>query len=368
MTPTSQKIDVVLPNHACISSTHTAKLTLPQLPAPATAVHLFPSLATGSLLSIGQFCDHGCTATFTKTKATVSHNGETILEGTRHPSTSLWHVDPNMSSIHQPSPSMNATVGQPSAANRIRFYHAALFSPTLTTLQSAIKAGFLSSFPGLDLKTLQRHPPLSEATIKGHLIAKRQHLRSTKKVYTSPHHLYNVTKDNPTRTNQVFADCFQATGRIYTDQTGPFLTPSTSGNRYVFVLYDHDSNYIAAVAIPSRTKDQLIKAYRSIIQVFIKRGLQPKLQRLDNEVSSLMRDEMDSFHITYQLTPAGNHGRNAAERAIQTFKSHFIAGLCSTHPTFPLRHWDKLLPQAVLTLNLLRPARLHPQLSAFSNP
>ena len=79
-----------------------------------------------------------------------------------------------------------------------------------------------------------------------------------------------------------------------------------------------------------------------------------------------MRDEMDSFNITYQLTPAGNHGRNAAERAIQTFKSHFIAGLCSTHPTFPLRHWDKLLPQAVLTLNLLRPARLYPQLSAYT--
>ena len=253
---------------------------MPQLPAPATAVHLFPSLATGSLISIGQLCDSGCTATFTKTKATVSHNGNTILQGTRHPATTLWHLDPDQSSPHQHCTSVNSTIGQPSTANRVRFYHAALFSPTLTTIHSAIKAGFLSSFPSLVLKTFQRYPPLSDATIKGHLIAKRQHLRSTKQTYTSPHHLYNAIKENPTRTNQVFADCFQATGRIYTDQTGPFLTPSTSGNRYIFVLYDYDSNYIAAVGIPSRTKDQLIKAYRSIIQIFIKRGLNPNSNAL----------------------------------------------------------------------------------------
>ena len=165
----------------------------------------------------------------------------------------------------------------------------------------------MSSFPGLVLKTLQRHPPLSDATIKGHLIAKRQHLRSTKQTYTTPHHLYSATKVNPTRTNRVFTDCFQATGRIYTDLTGPFLTTSASGNRYVFVLYDYDSNYIAAVGIPSRTKDQLIKTCRSIIHVLTNRGLQPKLQRLDNEISSLMRTDMDSLNINYQLTPAGNH-------------------------------------------------------------
>ena len=77
-----------------------------------------------------------------------------------------------------------------------------------------------------------------------------------------------------------------------------------------------------------------------------------------------MRQEMDSFNVSYQQTPAGNHGRNAAERAIQTFKSHFIVGLSTTHPNFPLKQWDMLLPQAVLTLNLLRPSRLHPHLSA----
>jgi hypothetical protein len=36
-------------------------------------------------------------------------------------------------------------------------------------------------------------------------------------------------------------------------------------------------------------------------------------------------------------------------------------------PTFPLHLWDRLLPQAEITLNILRTSRLHPQLSAAAH-
>jgi hypothetical protein len=65
--------------------------------------------------------------------------------------------------------------------------------------------------------------------------------------------------------------------------------------------------------------------------------------------------------------PPHCHRCNAAERAIRTFKEHFFAGLSSVDPTFPLHLWDRLLPQAEITLNLLRTSRLHPQLSAASH-
>jgi hypothetical protein len=68
--------------------------------------------------------------------------------------------------------------------------------------------------------------------------------------------------------------------------------------------------------------------------------------------------------VEYQLVPPHCHRRNAAERAIRTFKEHFVAGLSSVDPTFPLHLWDRLLPQAEITLNLLRTSILHPQLSA----
>jgi hypothetical protein len=59
--------------------------------------------------------------------------------------------------------------------------------------------------------------------------------------------------------------------------------------------------------------------------------------------------------------------RNAAERAIQTFKEHFVPGLSSIDPTFTLHLWDRLLPKAEITLNLLRTLRLLPQLSAAAH-
>jgi hypothetical protein len=63
--------------------------------------------------------------------------------------------------------------------------------------------------------------------------------------------------------------------------------------------------------------------------------------------------------------PPHIHRRNAAERAIRTFKNHFIAGLCSAAEDFPSRLWDKLLPQAELTLNLLQASRVNPTISAY---
>jgi hypothetical protein len=65
--------------------------------------------------------------------------------------------------------------------------------------------------------------------------------------------------------------------------------------------------------------------------------------------------------------PPHCHRRNATERAIRTFKEHFVAGLSSVDPNFPLHLWDRLLPQAEITLNLLRTSRLHPQLSTAAH-
>ena len=132
------------------------------------------------------------------------------------------------------------------------------------------------------------------------------------------------------------------------------------------ILYDYDSNYIAAKPIPKRTKFQLLAAYKRLISKLRQSGLHPKLQRLDNEASQLLLDKMDKEGVDYQLTPAGSHHRNTAEKAVQTFKDYFISGLCTTDPTFPLNLWDKLVPQAEITLNLLQPSCINPNLSAYA--
>ena len=60
------------------------------------------------------------------------------------------------------------------------------------------------------------------------------------------------------------------------------------------------------------------------------------------------------------------HRRNAAERAIRTFKSHFLAGLATCNPNFPITEWDHHLQQSELTLNLLRTSRVNPKLSSYA--
>jgi hypothetical protein len=60
-------VSVIVPNGNIMTSKSTTNLPLPDLPPSATISHGFKSLASGSLLSVGQICDHNCTAVFTDT-------------------------------------------------------------------------------------------------------------------------------------------------------------------------------------------------------------------------------------------------------------------------------------------------------------
>jgi hypothetical protein len=79
----------------------------------------------------------------------------------------------------------------------------------------------------------------------------------------------------------------------------------------------------------------MVRAFDLLIQSLILRGLKPLLQHPDNEASLDLRNYLIKQGITYQLAPPHIHRRNNAERAIQTFKNHFIAGLCSVDPNPP---------------------------------
>ena len=86
---------------------------------------------------------------------------------------------------------------------------------------------------------------------------------------------------------------------------------------------------------------------------------------LDNETSTVLLSTFKKEGIQYQLVLPHNHCRNAAERAIATWKEHFIAGLCSVHPEFPILEWDCIIFQGMLTLNLHHNSRVTPKLLAW---
>ena len=202
----------------------------------------------------------------------------------------------------------------------------------------------------------------SLATAKGHLNQQPQRRRKPLTEETPPSPI-------PTRTHTIYAatlDPKLPTGNSFSDLTGRFPIQSNRGANYIFVLYDYDSNAILVRPLRNRSAQEILRVFTSVHAYLVARGLRPRLHTLDNKASTSLKDFLTTEHIEYQLVPPHIHRRNSAERAIQTFKNHFIAGLASTDPNFPLSNWCRLLPQAELTLNLLRPSRLNPKLSAYA--
>ena len=73
----------------------------------------------------------------------------------------------------------------------------------------------------------------------------------------------------------------------------------------------------------------------SIIAELSKSGFMPKIHILDNEASTILKTALTKVQIIYQPVPPHLHQRNAAKRAIQTYKAHLISGLCSVDPKYP---------------------------------
>jgi hypothetical protein len=134
------------------------------------------------------------------------------------------------------------------------------------------------------------------------------------------------------------------------------------------VLYEYDGNAILAEPIKNRTAPELLTAFQVMEEKLTARGLQPKLTRLYNEASKLVKSYVHEKNITFQLVTPYSHKRNAEERAIRSFKDHYlIAGICFTDKAFPMHLWGRCLPQAVITLNMLRISRINLKLSASTH-
>ena len=69
-------ISVWLPDGWRIVSTHTARLQIQGINVKGQETHVLPNLHDNNLVLVGQLCDQGCTATFTKNKSvTVTLDG-----------------------------------------------------------------------------------------------------------------------------------------------------------------------------------------------------------------------------------------------------------------------------------------------------
>ncbi len=203
---------------------------------------------------------------------------------------------------------------------------------------------------------------------KGHLDQTRKNQRLNKtNIPTDATQQDDDIKQEPNndKTNVVYAT-IETQGKIYTDQTGRFPVPSSKGNQYIMVMYDYDTNAILTEPLKNRTGSEILRGYQKLHKYLVVRGFKPQVHWLDNEASTALKEYNKIHNIDYQLVPPHNHRRNAAERAIRTWKNHFTAGLCSTDEQFPMHLWCRLLNQANITLNMLRPSQRNPKVSAYT--
>ena len=360
--------EVYLPNDMKIQATHKTKLPFIQLTNKAREAEILPGLKT-SLMSVNKLAEEGYTTIFHPGEkgATIHKPGtltiktteSPILQGCKNKGEKLWTIT---SEEYQDKEQANNVYDLPSIKQVVKYLHAAAGFPVAETWIKAIKAGNYNTWPTISPEIVRRHFPESSETQKGHMKKQRQGVRSTRVLIETKQETNTHTEP---KMKDIYIKIHNATETMHSDQTGRFPATSSKGNKYIMVLVEVDGNYIDAEPMKDKSTGSMIKTYLLLWNRLTDTGtVKPKTHIMDNEVSEDFKKEIRK-NCTIQLVPPDNHRRNLAERAIQTFKNHFKAIIAGVDDSFPMSLWDRLLPQAVLTLNLLRQANAVPTISAY---
>ena len=167
----------------------------------------------------------------------------------------------------------------------------------------------------------------------GHLVQKRQGVRSTKPKI--PATSLTVPKLPQVRSKELHLQVTPIS-KLYTDDTGCFPVHVHSGNQYIIIAYHCDANLILAEPFASRKDTHRLLEYDKIMQRLSNNKIIVGIQIIDNEaIVEYKRAIKKKWNANYQLVLPNTHWSNAAERAIRTFKAHFISILAGVAPDFP---------------------------------
>jgi hypothetical protein len=144
--PTQTPISVRVANQQVITSTHTAELPLRGLPKEARKVHIFPSLHT-NLVGVTPLTQAGCEINFKNDTCTITCPGGDTIQ-CHATAQGLWAL--NMEELPAATAEVMGTamptIGTAcTPADIVAFHHAAMFSPAISTLLTALTKGYIDS-------------------------------------------------------------------------------------------------------------------------------------------------------------------------------------------------------------------------------
>eukprot|EP00804_Cyclotella_cryptica_P012520 CCRYP_017704-RB/>CCRYP_017704-RB protein AED:0.24 eAED:0.24 QI:0/0/0/1/0.5/0.33/3/0/909 len=387
----------LLPTGGTAQATHTSQLML-NVRAPANQVDIVPNL-TQTLLSGSKFADAGYTAVIRSTstplpssRVTGAHTpGFGECPYVKSPATSTT-IPSSLTLLVEQNPVTQGTSYHPQKKSAPSLQHPGHGSSTPSSMSTSYPVsnklfgtsmpqqvfppkqhgwqqfgrGNYDTWPLVTVANVHKHFPQSEETQQGHMRSQRQGVRSTKTTRHAPPTIPSHTTPSLPH-HDIFVKTYDTRDTVYSDQTGQFPHVSSRGYRYQMILYHTDSNLIWVETTKNRTEGELILARTRALARMRACGLSPKRQVLDNEASAAYKQAILDSGMTYQLVPPDDHRRNVAEKAIQTWKDHFVAVISGTAAKFPLHLWCQLIPHMERQLNLLRQSNANPKISAYAH-
>ena len=359
--------EMELPNGQVITSTGTGRL---QLPANVElTANIYPDdVLKHNLAPIAPLCNQGCTAVFTSTEATVTRGDTVVLQGAKEPTEMLWHFQiPTSPTPVNSCGQANLVTNNQLDAEYVAWTAATFGGPVTSTFLKAAKKGFLSTFPRITHKMILANPPDATATAMGHLDHTRQGQHTTKVAQTACAPQLDDYEDNdtydPEEGRVVFTKIIPASDILHSDATGRMPVPSRRGTQYVLVSCWN--NYLHLEPMTSRSKGEYARVFKLTYEFFHTKGHRPNVQRLDNETSAVVEQQLRGEVERVEYVAPANHRANKAERGIRDAKNHLISIFCGADPSYPAAELDRFFEQAEITLNMLRPYGPQPNKSAF---
>ena len=154
---------------------------------------------------------------------------------------------------------------------------------------------------------------------------------------------------------------------MFSNQTGKLPHASSKGNNYQMIVHEIYGNSTWIDPMKNRTEGEMILSRRRALIIMKLQGISPKHQVLDNKISTAYKAETQATHMTYQLVPPNDHCRKISEKAIQTWKDHFVGVLTGTTSTLTMNLWCQSTPQAKRQLLLLRQSNVNPQIPGYAH-
>ena len=154
-----------------------------------------------------------------------------------------------------------------------------------STWLAAIKAGNFTTWPGLNYTNEAKYCPIYVETLKGHMTHTRQGACSAKPKPATEDSLPDITSQIPAAKSKELYVYTDPISKLHTDDMGRFPVRSHSGNHYIMLAYQVDTNTILVEPFQSRQDRHRIAAYNRIMTRLKNRGRTVGLQILDNEDS-----------------------------------------------------------------------------------